>query len=74
MHYSLPSFLAKLGYSQIITINRKLNLLSCIKKLKIPLKKVAIELNYEIRDKNKLDKIKLKNNDKIEIVHFIGGG
>jgi sulfur carrier protein len=42
--------------------------------VKVPLKKVAIELNQEIMDKNKLRKIKLKNNDKIEIVHFIGGG
>jgi thiamine biosynthesis protein ThiS len=41
---------------------------------KIPLKKVAIELNLEIIDKKKISKIKLKNNDKIEIVHFIGGG
>jgi len=45
-----------------------------IKSLKIPIKKVAIELNQEIIDKKKLDKIKLKKNDKIEIVHFIGGG
>ena len=59
---------------KISIINENLSLLSCIKKLKIPIKKVAIELNYEIMDKNKLDKIKLKNNDKIEIVHFIGGG
>ena len=45
-----------------------------IKKLNIPLKKVAIELNEEILDKKKTNKIKLRNNDKIEIVHFIGGG
>ena len=44
------------------------------KKLKIPLNKVAIELNKKILDKKKLKKIKLKVNDKIEIVHFIGGG
>tara|TARA_A100000164_G_C21510981_1_gene586977 strand:- start:428 stop:646 length:219 start_codon:yes stop_codon:yes gene_type:complete len=44
------------------------------KKLKIPLNKVAIELNKKILDKKKLKKIKLKDNDKIEIVHFIGGG
>ena len=44
------------------------------KKLKIPLNKVAIELNKKILDKKKLKKIKLKGNDKIEIVHFIGGG
>ncbi len=45
-----------------------------LKHLKISLKKVAIELNEEIIDKKKISKIKLKNNDKIEIVHFIGGG
>jgi len=64
-----------------ITVNGKLSrikedltLSSYVKKLKIPIKKVAVELNEEIIDKNKLSKIKLKNNDKIEIVHFIGGG
>jgi sulfur carrier protein len=45
-----------------------------VKDLKIPLKKVAIELNQEIIDKKKIGKISLKKNDKIEIVHFIGGG
>ena len=59
---------------KLSTINNNLSLLNYIKKLKVPLKKVAIELNQEIMDKNKLEKIKLKNNDKIEIVHFIGGG
>ena len=59
---------------KLSTINNNLSLLNYINKLKVPLKKVAIELNQEIMDKNKLGKIKLKNNDKIEIVHFIGGG
>ena len=45
-----------------------------VKILKIPLKKVAIELNQEIIDKKNINKIYLKKNDKIEIVHFIGGG
>tara|TARA_B100002051_G_scaffold31581_1_gene24451 strand:+ start:191 stop:409 length:219 start_codon:yes stop_codon:yes gene_type:complete len=49
-------------------------LLKLTKNLKIPVKKVAIELNQEIVDKKLLNKIKLKKNDKIEIVHFIGGG
>ena len=64
-----------------IKINGKLSIIqhnttlySYLKKLKVPLKKVAIELNQEIVDKNLLKKIKLKKNDKIEIVHFIGGG
>jgi thiamine biosynthesis protein ThiS len=45
-----------------------------VKDLKIPLKKVAIELNQEIMDKKKIGKIALKKDDKMEIVHFIGGG
>ena len=45
-----------------------------LKNLKIPLNKVAIELNEEIIDKKKIYKTKLNKNDKIEIVHFIGGG
>ena len=55
-------------------INENLDLSVFLKQLKIPLKKVAIELNQEIIDKNKTKKIKLNKNDKIEIVHFIGGG
>jgi sulfur carrier protein len=59
---------------KLSTINENLSVSNFLKQLKIPLKKVAIELNQEIIDKNNLIKIKLKKNDKIEIVHFIGGG
>ena len=52
----------------------KTTLSSLIKKLRIPVKKVAIELNQTIVNKKSLGKIKMKKNDKIEIVHFIGGG
>tara|TARA_Y100000768_G_C23909315_1_gene649116 strand:- start:634 stop:852 length:219 start_codon:yes stop_codon:yes gene_type:complete len=45
-----------------------------IYELKIPLNKVAIEINEKIVDKKKIKKIELKSNDKVEIVHFIGGG
>ena len=55
-------------------INENLSILSFLKRLNIPLKKVAIELNQEIIDKNNLSKVNLKKNDKIEVVHFIGGG
>ena len=55
-------------------INQNVNLSNLLKDLRIPIKKVAIELNKEIIDKKKLIKIILKNDDKIEIVHFIGGG
>ena len=56
------------------TLNNKSTLFNIVQKNKIPLAKVAIELNQEIVDKKKIKSINLKNNDKIEIVHFIGGG
>ena len=59
---------------KIIKVRYSIKLSNLLKNLKIPIKKVAIELNQEIIDKTILDKINLKNNDKIEIVHFIGGG
>ena len=60
------------GKTKNVDKNSKLS--NIIKNFKIPLKKVAIELNVEIVDKKKLNKISLKTNDKIEIVNFIGGG
>ena len=60
------------GKEKQIAENSKISKL--IIDLKIPIKKVAIELNQEILDKKKLHKIKLKKNDMVEIVHFIGGG
>tara|TARA_Y100000816_G_C25593397_1_gene318433 strand:+ start:49 stop:267 length:219 start_codon:yes stop_codon:yes gene_type:complete len=52
----------------------KLTLYELINDLKIPITKVAIELNKEIINKKETKKIKLENNDIIEVVHFIGGG
>ena len=59
---------------RLLTVNTKFSLKNLIEKLKTPINKVAIELNEEIVNKKKLNKTYLKNKDKIEIVHFIGGG
>ena len=59
---------------KFLTVNLKFSLKNLIQKLKTPINKVAIELNEKIVDKKKINKIFLKNKDKIEIVHFIGGG
>ena len=57
-----------------MTVNLKYSLKNLIDKLKLPIKKVAIELNKEIVNKKRISKIILKSGDKIEIVNFIGGG
>ena len=59
---------------KVKSISKDYKMSDLVKNLKIPLNKVAIELNEEIIDKKKINKIQLNKNDKIEIVHFIGGG
>ena len=55
-------------------INIVTNLNQLLDKLKIQKTKVAIELNGVIVEKNKYPEIILNKGDKVEIVHFIGGG
>ena len=59
---------------KVKSISKDYKMSDLVKNLKIPIKKVAIELNQEIIDKKKINKIYVKNNDKIEIFNFIGGG
>ena len=55
-------------------INNGINLNELLNKLKIQKNKVAIEINGEIVQKDKYENLVLSKDDKVEIVHFIGGG
>ena len=55
-------------------VNGATNLIQLLNKLKIQKNKVAIEVNGEIIQKEKYEFLVLNKNDKVEIVHFIGGG
>ena len=55
-------------------IKENTTIFEVLKKFRIDEKKVAVELNGEILVKNKYKKKKIKKNDQIEIVQFIGGG
>jgi sulfur carrier protein len=57
-----------------ILINSKLTIYDLLKKFKLNNKKIAIEHNGTIIPKVSYKKKYLKNNDKLEVVHFIGGG
>ncbi|MBM5786749.1 MAG: sulfur carrier protein ThiS [Candidatus Fonsibacter sp.] len=56
------------------TIDDKTNLNLLLKELSIESNKVAIEINGVVVSKNDYEKKIIRTNDKIEIVHFIGGG
>ena len=45
-----------------------------LKNLKISNNGIAIEINYTVIPKSQYKSTFIKNNDKIEIVQFIGGG
>ena len=55
-------------------INNGTNLNELLNRLKIQKNKVAIEVNGEIVEKNKYPNLILRKGDKVEIVHFTGGG
>ena len=57
-----------------VKIKHKLSVLSLLKKHKLNEKNVAVELNGKIISRQKYKNKIIKNNDKIEIVYFIGGG
>ena len=56
------------------TVKSKLTIYELLKKFKLNNKKVAIELNGVIIQKTNFKKKYLNDNDKLEVVHFIGGG
>ena len=57
-----------------ISIKSNLSILDLLKKYKLHDRKVAIEHNGSIVAKSNYNKKFLKNKDRVEIVHFIGGG
>ncbi len=57
-----------------ISIKPKSTIYALLKRFKLNNKKIAIEYNGVIIQKINYKKKYLKNNDKLEVVHFIGGG
>ena len=55
-------------------INTETNLNQLLNMLKIQRTKEAIEVNGVIVEKKQYPKVILNKDDKVEIVHFIGGG
>ncbi len=55
-------------------IKEKTNIISLLQTLSLSEKKVAIEINEEVIPRDNYDKKILLAKDRVEIVHFIGGG
>ena len=59
---------------KIHQLQKSLNVSQLLNSLMINKKKVAIEINGEVLSKDNYDIYRIKQNDVIEIVTFIGGG
>ena len=55
-------------------IKEKTNIISLLETLSLSEKKVAIEINEEVVPRDNYAKKILLAKDRVEIVHFIGGG
>jgi thiamine biosynthesis protein ThiS len=55
-------------------ITKQFNLLELLKEFSLPSERVAIELNREVVRRKDWEAILVNDADKIEIVHFVGGG
>ena len=52
----------------------EMNLIELLVKFSLPRERVAVELNQAVVRKKDWETIRVKDSDKIEIVHFVGGG
>ena len=50
------------------------NLLQLVQRLNLEGKRFAVEHNQQIVPKSKLESIAISDQDKIEIIHAVGGG
>lgn len=55
-------------------IQKETSLSELLKELSLPDQRIAIELNKEVVRRRDWENIQVKDADKIEIVHFVGGG
>lgn len=59
---------------EIRQLNEGTTVRQLLEELQIPLTRVAVEVNLEIVPKAGYAERALQDGDKIEIVHFVGGG
>ncbi len=55
-------------------ISDEFNLSELLENLSLPSERIAIELNKEVVRKRDWENVKIADADRIEIIHFVGGG
>lgn len=55
-------------------IPNEVNIIELIEKFSLPKERIAIELNKQVVRKKDWENIKIADADRIEVIHFVGGG
>jgi sulfur carrier protein len=55
-------------------ITGELNLSELLKRFSMPSERVAVELNREVVRKKDWENTKITEGDRLEVIHFVGGG
>lgn len=55
-------------------ISKQVNLSELLKLLALPSERIAIELNKEVVRKKDWENIQVGDGDRLEVIHFVGGG
>lgn len=55
-------------------IANEINLSALLEQFSLPRERVAVELNKQVVRKKDWDAIKIGDADRIEVIHFVGGG
>ncbi len=59
---------------EIKELEQEVNLSRLIELFSLPSRRIAVELNREVVRKKDWENVIVKDADRIEIVHFVGGG
>jgi sulfur carrier protein len=59
---------------EIRELDEEVNLNRLLELLSLPSQRIAVELNREVVRKKDWESVIVKDADRVEIVHFVGGG
>lgn len=59
---------------EVKEIESDVNLSDLLEHFSLPRQRIAVELNEQVVRRKDWDAIKISDADKIEIIHFVGGG
>ena len=55
-------------------ISGEINLSDLLEQFSLPRERIAVELNKQVVRKKDWETVKISDADKIEVIHFVGGG